>query len=291
MNIDQTASPRTDAPPQTASPTSSDRLRRLARDPLVHFFLLGAAIFAVDQALLKGRGDAQTINVSPAVQSEARTRFMDSLKREPSASDMKILVDRWVDNEVLYREGLALGLDRGDTAIRERVIFKALSVTQSGITLPRIDEAGLKAWFDARKDSYGEPTRLDFLEAVVTSDRSEPALRRFVEGLNGKGEIDAQSSLRVFKDRPRDNIVQSYGAAFADALQKMPPGQWQLLESSDGPRVIRLEVIKPGKSVEFDAVKESVYQDWKDETMAALSTKAVREMGSKYRVNVEKAGS
>jgi hypothetical protein len=291
MNTDQTASPRTDAIPQTASGAVSDRLRRFARDPLVHFFLLGAAIFLVDQVLLRSRGDAQTINVSAAVQSEARNRFMQSLKREPSGDDMKILVNRWVDNEVLYREGLALGLDRGDNAIRERVIFKALSVTQSGITLPRIDEAGLKAWFDARKDRYGEPTRVDFLEAVVTSDRSEAALRRFVEGLNGQSEIDAQSSLRVFKDRPRDNIVQSYGAAFADALQKLPPGQWQILESADGPRVIRLEVIKPGKSAEFDAIKESVYQDWKDETMAALSTKAVREMGSKYRVNVEKAGS
>jgi hypothetical protein len=291
MNIDQTASPRTDALSQTASPTGSDRLRRLVRDPLVHFFLLGAAIFAVDQTLFKRRGDAQTIKVTTAVQSEARTRFMDSLKREPSPDDMTILLNRWVDNEVLYREGVALGLERGDSAIRERVIFKALSMTQSGITLPRIDEAGLKAWFEERKDRYGEPTRLDFLEAVVTSDRSDAALRRFVEGLNGKGEIDAQSSLRVFKDRPRDNIVQSYGAAFADALQKMPPGQWELLESADGPRVIRLEVVKPGKSVEFDTVKESVYQDWKDETMAALSTKAVREMGSKYRVNVEKAGS
>jgi hypothetical protein len=290
MNIDQTASPRTDVIAPSASSSLSDRLRRLARDPLVHFFVLGAAIFAVDQLLLSRRGDAQTIHVSAAVQSEARNSFMQSLKREPSGDDMNILINRWVDNEVLYREGLALGLDRGDTAIRERVIFKALSVTQSGITLPRIDEAGLKAWFEARADRYGEPTRIDFLEAVVTSDRSEAALRRFVEGLNGQAEIDAQSSLRVFKDRPRENIVQSYGASFADSLQKLTPGQWQVLESADGPRVIRLENIKPGKFAEFDAIKASVYQDWKDETMAALSTKAVREMGSKYRVNVERTG-
>ena len=35
----------------------------------------------------------------------------------------------WLDNEVLYREGLALQVDKGDPAIRERVIFKALSLT------------------------------------------------------------------------------------------------------------------------------------------------------------------
>ncbi len=54
----------------------------------------------------------------------------------------------WLDNEVLYREGLALQLDKGDTAIRERVIFKALSVIDASVKLPPVDESTLREWFE-----------------------------------------------------------------------------------------------------------------------------------------------
>ena len=58
--------------------------------------------------------------------------------RAPSADELDALRKVWLDNEVLYREGLALQVDRGDVAIRERVIFKALSVVDAGTKLPRI---------------------------------------------------------------------------------------------------------------------------------------------------------
>jgi hypothetical protein len=206
------------------------------------------------------------------------------MKREPSPADMKVLLNRWIDNEVLYREGLALGLDKGDTSIRERVIFKALSVTQAGLALPKIDEAGLRAWFGTRRSRYDIAPRFNFQEAVVSGEQSPESLRKFAAALNGQGQSDAQSSLRIFKDRPRDNIVQSYGAPFTEALEAQPPNTWAVHASSDGPRVIRLESITPGQVTDFEAVKDRVYQDWKDDTASQLTTQSVREMARKYRI-------
>ena len=85
----------------------------------------------------------------------------------------------WLDNEVLYREGLALRLDKGDTAIRERVIFKALSVVDAGIKLPPVDDAVLREWFEKNRAKYDEPARYDFQEAVLAGERSEAAVRAF----------------------------------------------------------------------------------------------------------------
>ena len=266
-----------------------DLLRRAAAEPLLHFFVLGALIFVADHLLDQGRDDAQTIVVSAAVSKEAREVFAAGMKREPTAADLKILLDRWVDNEVLYREGLALGLDRGDSSIRERVIFKALSITRTGLSLPKIDEAGLRAWFDARRDRYQSPARFDFLEAVVVGDASPAVLTAFAAALNGKGESSTESSLRVFKDRPRPNLVDSYGAEFTEAIEKLAPGRWQPLPSKEGLRLIRLEAIKPGTAVSFEDTKDAIYQDWKDDTMAELTTKAVREMGRKYQVRLDEA--
>ena len=277
-------SPTTDSTPPARQQIG---LKQALGQPLLHFVLLGAVIFAADQYLANFRDDTRAIQVASVAQREMRDMFVAGMKREPSADDMRILVERWVDNEVLYREGLALGVDRGDSAIRDRVIFKTLSIAQSGLSLPALDEAQLRAWFEARRDRYDQPARFDFLEAVLQGDATPHVVKGFVDALNGAGQSQAESGLRVFKDRPRNNLLLSYGPEFTAALETSPPGKWQALTSQEGLRVVRLESIKPGSSADFEDLKTHLYQDWRDDTKALLTTQAVREMGKKYRVQLE----
>jgi hypothetical protein len=274
-----------------ATPVSPTLRQRLVREPLLHFALLGALIFGADQALLALRGDAGELVVPAAARKEARDTFVAGMKREPTPAELKLLLDRWRDNEVLYREGLALGLDKGDSAIRERVIFKALSVTQSGLALPTIDEAGLRAWYEGRRQHYDVPARFDFQEAVVGGDATPESLRKFALALNGQGEASTESSLRVFKDRPRDNLVLSYGEAFARALEQQVPGQWAVLQAQDGPRLVRPELVKPARASTFEDLKDRVYQDWRDEAGARLTHDAIDAMAKKYRVRMAGQGT
>jgi hypothetical protein len=267
----------------------SQTLKRAAREPLLHFLLLGLVLFGADHVLNARREDPQTITVGADVQKEVREIFVAGMQREPTPGDMKKLVDRWVDNEVLYREGLSLGLDRGDSTIRERVIFKTMSIARSGISLPAIDEARLRAWFEARHDRYDTPARYDFMEAVVVGDSTPEGLATFTDALNGNARSDTQSDLRVFKDRPRGNLVESYGGDFADRLARLELGQWHAIPSAAGLRVVRLEAVKPGAKANFEDMKDSVHQDWKDDTMAQLTSDAVREMSRKYVVRTESA--
>src|SRR6185436_11588686 len=158
-------SPRAEAPPEPPSP----RVTWL-REPLLHFVLLGGLLFAGDHFLLSRSDDPHTIVVSGDVSSEAVETFRASRGRPPNAEELKALHQVFLDNEVLYREGLALGVDKGDTAIRERVIFKALSVVDSNVKLPPADDTLLRAWFDAHRDRYDEPARFTFDEAVLPGE-------------------------------------------------------------------------------------------------------------------------
>lgn len=267
---------------------NSIRLQTALREPLLHFLILGAAIFGVDQWRNAGSETASDIVVTAKVQQEAKAIFEAGMKREPKPEELKVLLDRWVDNEILYREGLQLGLDRGDSGIRDRVIFKAMSVTQAGIVLPEVDEAGLKAWFESNRERYDTPARFDFLEAAVPPDTKLDALQRFAVALNSnQDEPGIESSLRVFRDRPRSNLLQSYGKDFTEAIEQLKPGQWQVLVSNDGPRVIRLESLKPAVAADFEAVKVKLYQDWKDEMTSQRSKELIREMGKKYHIRQE----
>lgn len=261
-------------------------MARLAREPLLHFLALGALVFGTDQLILAGRGDPDVITVNALVDEEARGVFRASMNRDPSADDMKILRERWIDSEVLYREALALGLDRGDSSIRDRLIFKALSITQAGLDLPQVNDADLRQWFEANRSRYDEPQRYDFLEAVLTDGSTPEQIERFTAALQAGKQGEDPSTLRVFKGRPRDNLLQSYGEDFTAGLEKLAPEQWTALPSAVGPRVVRLQAITPGVPADFEAIKAEVYADWKDDTLQRLATAKVREMGKKYRVEV-----
>lgn len=267
---------------------STTWLHRVAGEPLVHFMVFGALIFAADHVLLTVRGNPQDIVITKEAYQEARDTFVAGMKREPNPAELKTLTDRWLDNEVLYREGLALGLDRGDPAMRERVIFKALSLAQAGLVLPKIDEAGLRVWFESRRDRYDIPARFDFEEAVlVGGDVTMEKLQNFSVALNAQQVPEAEGSLRIFKGRPRSNLVQSYGPAFTDALEKLPAGRWTVTQSQDGPRVIRLVAMYPGQAVNFDEVKERIYKEWKESTSTQLTKNAINEIAKKYRIRDE----
>jgi hypothetical protein len=268
--------------------TPAPWLQRALREPLTHFIVLGALIFAADAMFLSVRGDPQEIVISKETYAEARGAFVAGMNREPTAAELKVLTDRWVDNEVLFREGLALGMDRGDQAMKDRVVFKVLTATQSGLALPKIDEAGLREWFESRRDQYDLPARLSFEEAVIAvSDSTPEKLKKFVTALNGQQAPELEASLRVFKARPRPSLDQSYGAAFADALEKQTTGTWAVLESKEGYRAIRLTELTPARAVSYDEMRERVYTDWKEITSSELTKKAIREIAKKYRVRDE----
>jgi hypothetical protein len=271
----------------TLSRARSLRVPRWLREPLVHFVALGALLFAVDHAIVSRQDDPHLIVVGPEVDREARALFKASRGREPHAAELDALRRVWLDNEVLYREGLALQVDKGDTAIRERVIFKALSVVDAGVKPVQPDDKTLREWFEAHRRKYDEPARFDFQEAVLAGDNSESAVRAFVEQLNHGAPGDANAGLRVFKGRPQQNVVDAYGGAAAKALEESTPGEWRALRTRSGWRAMKLEAITPSRPASFELLRGVAQQDYLDATASEQRTAAVRALARKYTVRFE----
>ena len=136
----------------------------------------------------------------------------------------------------------------------------------------------LRDWFESNRAKYDEPARYDFEEAVLAGDRSEAAVRAFAAALNAGTPGDAEAGLRVFTARPHDNIVQSYGAEFATALEARAGRRVAALPSSEGLRVMRLEVDDAGAARRFEDLRGVVLQDWTDAMMAEQRSAAVRAL-------------
>jgi hypothetical protein len=256
------------------------------REPLLHFVLLGAVLFAADHWLLIRANDPNTIVVDAKVDNEARAVFKAARGRDPNKAELFALRRVWLDNEVLYREGLAMQLDKGDKSIRERVIFKALSVIDAGTKLPAVGDQVLREWFESHREKYDEPARYNFQEAVLAGDKSEAAVRAFVAGLNrgDPGKVDAD--LRVFTGRPHDNLVQSYGEPFAKALEQAKPGEWHVIASGKTWRAVRLESVSQPRPAQFATLQSVVLQDWTDTVLAEQRSAAVKALANKYRIQI-----
>jgi len=257
------------------------------REPLLHFLVLGGLLFAVDHFIAGRADDPRTILVDANVDGQARQVFRNARGHEPNEEELYALRRVWLDNEVLYREGLALQVDKGDAAIRDRVIFKALSVVDAGLKLPPVDGKVLREWFERNRAKYDEPARYDFEEAVLAGDASEAGLRDFATALNAGAPGEGKAGLRMFKGRPLANLVQSYGPEFVKALDASPQGEWRVLPGRDGAHVMRLQSIASPKPAVFDNLSGVVLQDWTDAIMAEQRTAAVRALAKKYTVKIE----
>lgn len=257
------------------------------REPLLHIIVLGAMLFALDHYLVARADDPRVIVVGADVDKTAIEMFRTRRGRDPDAKEMAALRKVWLSNEMLFREGLALQLDRGDDAIRDRVIFKALSVVEASIILPKIDDTALEAWFEAHRDKYDEPPRFDFEEASLDTENTEQAVRAFAKALNRGLPGDAKADLRVFKGRPRSDLDISYGKDFAPLLESFKPGEWHAVKAQDRWRAIRLSKFTPGKSVTFAMYRNVVLQDWKDAVGAEQRSAAIDALAKKYKIRYE----
>lgn len=274
---------------QSATYGRAARLKWL-REPLLHFIILGGVLFAADHFIVSRSDDPRVIVIDAEVDAHARQVFKDARGREPNADELYALRRVWLDNEVLYREGLALQLDQGDDAIRERVIFKQLSVIDANTRLPPYDDAVLRNWFERNRAKYDDPARFDFQEAVLVGDKSENAVRTFASALNAGSPGDARADLRVFTKRPRENLVQSYGEEFARELEVVPPGEWRAMKTTSGWRAMRLESISKPRPADFESLRGVVLHDWTDATLSDQRSAAVKALAKKYTIKVEKKG-
>ena len=185
----------------------TSRLERFLREPLLHFLVLGALLFAIYSYLNRGRG-----GVEPSKQivvSLDDLRVMDSYfetqwHRQPTPQEFAAMVEDKVKEEVLYREGLAMGLDKEDTIVKRRMAQKMQFLAEDVAAAHEPSAAELKAWFDKNKEKFALPSRYSFRHLYFSPDK------------RGKdAQHDAANALAKVSGQPENSpLAASTGDSF-----------------------------------------------------------------------------
>lgn len=264
--------------------TKAGWFRRTLREPLIQFMFLGAVIFAAHAAVTPSVSKERLIEVTPAV----RQSIIDSFKathegRAPAPDELAKLVDVWVLNEITFREAIAQGLDKGDEMIRDRVTQKMRLLIFGGVEVPEPTQEQLETWYAKRRGNYDVPDLVSFIQVPFTGPDAEAESRKVLEEIRTGSETDeVRMRALIMARRPRPTLEVSFGKDFTEKLAALPRGEWQVLPSSQGWHVVRLDTFLPGHKVDLDSVRAQAELAWKDEERRILAIAATKELGKAY---------
>ena len=268
-------------------------MRRWLREPLLHFVVLGALLFVAYGWIHRGTGSAGEIVVARAQVDSLRQQFTRSWQREPTPAELQGLIDGWVRDEALYREGRALGFDVDDPVIRRRVAQKVEFLADE-LTPTTPTDAELQAWLEQHADDYRVDARYSFEQVYFDPSRRrerldadlESAERALARGNPVKGDGTMLPS--VMTDAPAYEVVRTFGSEFATALAELRVGQWSNpVESGYGVHLVRPTSRTEGRAATLDEVREAVERDLLHDRTEQGRKRFYAALLDKYDVRVE----
>jgi hypothetical protein len=270
-------------------------MRRILREPLVHFLAIGALMFAV-YAVVSHRGrDPVTIEVGQGQIDMMTAVFERTWQRVPTPDDVKALIDDYVRDEVFYREGVAMGLDREDPLIRRRMRQKVEFFAESMNGVPEASDAVLQGYLDAHRERFASPARVTFRQVYLGTAANADTTRLLAQ-LNKLGDSDAAADigrptqLDARMDlAPSADIARAFGRQFAQTLVAIPPGAWRGPVASDyGLHLVRVSEHVEARAAALGEVRELVKRDWLRDELAAANEKYYEGLRARYVVRIER---
>ncbi|MFM9847512.1 MAG: peptidyl-prolyl cis-trans isomerase [Hyphomicrobiaceae bacterium] len=274
-------------------------LRTVLREPLVHFLALALVIFVAYGAL----NNSDTAQPGRIIVTQARIEQIASLfartwQRPPTPAELKGLIDDYVKEEVYYREGLALGLDKDDTLIRRRLRQKMEFLNDAETEALKPTDAELEQYLKANLAKFAiEPAiafRQIYLNRERRGDKADEEAKFILETLRSNPALDPESlgDTTLLPSEltltSKAAISQTFGTQFAEAIVATAPGAWSgPIQSSFGLHLVHVSEIKPGRTPMLQDVRDAVAREWANDKRKALADARFSELLKRYEVTIE----
>jgi len=276
------------------------RWKALLREPLLHFLLLGVALFAVSR-FVKPSADrtapSRQIVLTLDDVRQLQIGFAAQWQRAPTEQEMLGLIESRIKEEILYREALAMGLDKDDTIVKRRMAQK-MEFLAEDVSASREPTTGeLKAWFAKNTAMFTQPARVTFRHLYFSPDRRGKSA--WSDAKAALGKLDGKSAgwpgaaalgdpfmfQDYLADRTPDQIAKDFGPPFAKALFAQKPGAWTgPIESGYGWHLVYVDTLIPERAAAFEEVEPDVKTAWLATRKAEAKEAAYKAMRAKYEL-------
>jgi peptidyl-prolyl cis-trans isomerase C len=278
-------------------------LLRIAREPLLHFVVLGAAIYFLFG--LFGQSDDAAVEGNTIVVTEGEINWLGEMwqkkwNRPPSDIEMVGLVRDHLRQTVLYREAVAMGLDKDDVIIRRRMAQKLEFLAQDLIQPEEPTAAELQVFYDENIDRYQIPPLLTFTHVFLDPDKRgddtlADAEKLKVELITKVAVPDEASDLgdrfmlqAYYPERDEAELAKLFGGEFARSIFALEPEKWHgPVLSGYGTHLVYVHARLESPPPTYEQVAEQVREDFVNEQRARLNEEYIAGLLDRYEVIVE----
>ncbi len=276
----------------TGEEPERDRRRPLWREPLLHFLLVGAALYGVHRLVATEPADPPIVVDEAFVAGLERQQVQRTGRAPEDDATTEALIDEHVREEVLFREALRLGLERDDPIVRRRLVQKMELLLSAAAEPEEPGDEVLRAHLDAHPERFARSERLAFTQVFFSTERradaradAEAARAALVEGSDPTALGDPLPLGRRQPPVAPAAIAGRYGEAFAEAVGALETGTWSApIESPLGLHLVRLESREPGRAPALEEARAEVERDWRREKRSERLEAAIRRLVERTEV-------
>jgi hypothetical protein len=284
--------------------TSFVAMKAILKEPLLHFLLLGAALF-IGYSLVNRSGGSREpgeIVVSLGRVEHLAAGFATTRQRPPTDAELKGLIDDWVREEIATREAMALGLDKDDSVIRRRLRQKLEFVSDDLAAEIEPTDADLDAYLQAHPNSFRIEPRFTFTQVYFDPTKHGDNLARdtarVLAHLQSAASAADTSALgdsllleRTFQATPRSEVGKQFGESFAAALDALAPGQWHgPIESGYGVHLVLVSERTAERLPALAEARDAVRREWTNVRRQEGNGRFYQELLKRYTVTIEGLG-
>ncbi len=277
--------------------------RSWLREPLLHFLLIGFALFAVS-ALWPSRdsGSEKLIAVTSLEVEWLRRNWQARWQRPPTETELRGLVDGFVRQEVLYREAIAMGLDRDDQVVRNRMVQKLELLTDDLAAQAQPAEVQLQTYMQDNLDRYLIPERRSFTHVYFNIDRRGESVVATAEDVLRQLRANPSAARRAAELGDRfmlahdyamqspSEVARGFGQRFADSLFAVPPGEWQgPVPSGYGWHLVLVTDVTESQVPQLAQVRNAVLRDYLTWIREQASDALYNGLLQNYEVEIDEA--
>ncbi len=272
--------------------------QRLSRAPLLQFIALGALIFTVDHLVQSERTASQRQIVVDA-QLRHRLQLINQTQSgfTPGPQQLERLVEDYIDDEVMYREALRLGLEQDDEIIRRRLIQKMQFLQRDLATAPKPGENELRAYYSAHPELFTTPMSVTFEQLYFSADHGgwRRAERRARHALDQVQQLPVSSAASPDDPYPLQIASEELtrmdaGRIFGDtpivnALFSTPEGQWsEPVRSAYGWHLIKVSHRRFAGMAPFSQVRGQVESAFLQEQTQLAQRRELAALRARYDI-------
>lgn len=267
-------------------------IARLLREPVLHFLLIGIALFVTYGLVVPPREDGARIVVSQAIIDNIVREHEARWFRPPGDEELSNLIEAHVRNEILYREGVALGLDRDDPVIKRRVRQKLEVIAEEQLSRDAPTDTQLAEFLAGNPERFSQPGTVSFEQllfpATVTTAELEAARAAAVRGVD-TARLGQPSMLPPRAEAaPLDFIARDFGAEFSAELAKLPLDTWSgPIRSGFGLHIVRISARTPPVVPPLEQVRDAIAREWENERRVTSLAENYDRLRGQYEVVIE----